>query len=90
MTKTTDTTKGDIYRKRYPLAKITNAAYKRLLARVDRQTIKSDVLKARIEDLEMEIRRILIVLGDRSPRPSAEKLETVQLHFDEDTACVLS
>ncbi len=44
--------KGDSYRKRYPLAQITNAAYKRLLARVDRQIIKVDGLKARIEDLE--------------------------------------
>lgn len=48
----TASNKGDNYRKRYPLAKITNAAYKRLLARVDRQSIKLDILKARIEDLE--------------------------------------
>lgn len=48
----TATSKGNIYRKRYPYAKITNAAYKRLLAKVDRQTVKLDVLKARIEDLE--------------------------------------
>ncbi len=52
MTNTAPTKKGNEYRKRYPLAQITNAAYKRLLARVDRQVIKLDVLQARIEDLE--------------------------------------
>ncbi len=52
MDKKTTGVKGDNYRKRYPLAQITNAAYKRLLARVDRQVIKLDNLKARIEDLE--------------------------------------
>lgn len=52
VTKVTVSTKGDNYRKRYPLAQITNAAYKRLLARVDRQVIKLDNLKTRIEDLE--------------------------------------
>ncbi len=53
MTSTTAPSKSDTYRKRYPLAKITNAAYKRLLARVDRQAIKLDGLQERIKNLEM-------------------------------------
>ncbi len=55
MTKSyTGSEKGDAYRKRYPLAQITNAAYKRLLARVNRQVIKLDGLKQRITDLELD------------------------------------
>ncbi len=54
MTDHTASTKGDKYRKRYPLANITNAAYKRLLARVDRQAIKLDGLQERIRNLEMK------------------------------------
>ncbi len=54
MTKVTVTSKGDEYRKRYPIANITNAAYKRLLAKVDRLIIKVDQLKHRIEDLEAD------------------------------------
>lgn len=53
MTKrSTGSTKGDNYRKRYPTANVTNAAYKRLLARVDRAVVRMDQLKHRIEDLE--------------------------------------
>lgn len=58
MTNNTDTSKGDLYRKRYSFAKITNAAYKRLLARVDRQSINIDGLKQKIMDLEEAIRKI--------------------------------
>ncbi len=55
MTKTyTGSTKGNAYRKRYPLAQITNAAYKRLLARVDRQIVKLDGLQQRIKALEYD------------------------------------
>ncbi len=46
------------YRKRYPKAEVTNAAYKRLLAKVDRLTVKLDQLKHRIEDLEGDNSRI--------------------------------
>ncbi len=56
MTKTnTGSQKGDSYRKRYPLAQVTNAAYKRLLAKVDRLIVKMDQLKHRVEDLEERI-----------------------------------
>ncbi len=44
--------KGDNYRKRYSTLNITNAAYKRLLARVDRMIIKIDGIQGRVEDLE--------------------------------------
>ncbi len=52
MTNDTAGRRGNNYRKRYPIAKITNAAYKRLLAKVDRMIVKIDGLKHRIEDLE--------------------------------------
>ncbi len=65
MTNTTAGTKGNNYRKRYPKAEITNAAYKRLLARVDRILVREDISKARIEDLEEILEEQLAALRRR-------------------------
>ncbi len=68
--KSTVGSKGNNYRKRYPTAQITNAAYKRLLARVDRQVIKLEGLQARMEDLEERFEQLTLSKKNGSLKPT--------------------